>query len=106
MVDNEYWNKIITNLTDKAKANWAAHAIASNIEILEEILSRVDKQKFIKNCLICYSVDFSAQPYLDEILNHFSVKELIYSYKDLDNKPIQTAGALMWLLEDKDPEFK
>lgn len=106
MVNNQYWKNIINSLTDGNKANWAAHVLYSNIETIDEILSFVSKEILIKNCLFCYSVDFSAQPYLDEVLSHFSLKELINAYKKLDKKPIQTAGALMWLLEDKDPEFK
>lgn len=106
MVDSTYWNNIVDNLTDEKQANWAAHVLSSNIEIIDEILSFVNKETLIKNCLFCYSVDFSAQPYLDEILSHFSLKELVSAYKKLEKKPIQTAGALMWLLEDIDPEFK
>lgn len=106
MIDKIYWKNVINKLTDENTANWAAHVLSANIEIIDEILSVMDKENLIKNCLSCYSVDFSSQPYLDEILSHFSMQELIYAYKKLETKPIQTAGALMWLLEDKDPEFK
>ena len=105
MIDKAYWKDVVLQLTNKEKANWAAHVIATNREILQEILRAIGREKVIANCLLCYSVDFTAQPYLDEILSGFSIKELINVYKKLDNKPLQTAGALMWLLEDIDPEF-
>ena|GEM_PF-3106087 len=79
--------------------------LASNLECIEEIASIIGKENFIKNCLLCYSVDFSAQPDLDEALCHFSLHELVSAYKKLDLKPIETAGALMWLLEELDPTF-
>jgi hypothetical protein len=106
MLDKVYWETVVNNLTSPEKANWAAHALASNLEILDEILISISRDKIITNSLLCYSVDFTAQPYLDEILSSFSIKELIKAYKKLDKKPLQTAGALMWLLEDFDPEFK
>lgn len=106
MVDNNYWEKIVAQLNGKKKANWAAHVLASNVEVLDEILVIVDKETIIRNCLFCYSVDFSAQPYLDEILTQFSISELLSAYKKLEKKPIGTAGALMWLLEDIDSKFK
>ena len=105
MIDKTYWEDVVLQLTIQEKANWAAHVVAANREILEEILHAVGREKVITNCLLCYSVDFTAQPYLDEILSGFSIKELIEVYKKLDKKPLQTAGALMWLLEDIDPEF-
>jgi len=105
MADKAYWEDVVSKLISKQKANWAAHVIATNIEILEEILHAVGREKLISNCLLCYSFDFSAQPYLDEILSGFSIKELVNVYKKLNKKPLQTAGALMWLLEDIDPEF-
>jgi len=105
MIDKTYWEDVVLKLTTKEKANWAAHVVVTNREILDDILYSVGREKLIANCLLCYSVDFSAQPYLDEILSSFSIKELIHVYKKLDKKPLQTAGALMWLLEDIDPEF-
>ena len=105
MIDKDYWNSAINKLTNAEKANWAAHVIASNSEVLDEVVLAVGKDKLISNCLLCYNVDFSAQPYLDEILTHFSIKDLISAYKKLEVKPIKTAGALMWILEDLDPEF-
>jgi hypothetical protein len=105
MLDKVYWEGIVDNLISPEKANWAAHVIATNREILDEILLAIGREKIIANCLLCYSVDFTAQPYLDEILSSFSIKELINVYKKLEKKPLQTAGALMWLLEDVDPEF-
>ena len=105
MIDKTYWEDVVAKLTSKEKANWAAHTLATNIEILEEILNSIGREKIIANCLSCYSIDLSAQPYLDEILSDFTIKELISVYKTLDKKPLQTAGALMWLLEDIDPEF-
>jgi hypothetical protein len=105
MVDKTYWESVINDLLNPEKANEAAHVVASNIEILDKLLLIVDRDKIIANCLLCYSVDFTAQPYLDEILSAFSIKELINSYKKLEKKPLQTAGALMWHLEDIDPEF-
>jgi hypothetical protein len=106
MLDNTYWKNIIASLGDKDKANWAAHVLSTNIDQINELVQVVDKETFIKNCLICYSIDFSAQPYLDQLLTNFSIEELIQAYKKLEKKPIQTAGALMWLLEDIDPDFK
>ncbi|MBV9575989.1 MAG: hypothetical protein JO149_05150 [Gammaproteobacteria bacterium] len=105
MIDKTYWEEAVLKLTTNEKANWAAHVLATNREILDEILLAVGREKVIANCLLCYSVDFTAQPYLDEILSGFSIKELISIYKKLDKKPLQTAGALMWLLEDIDPQF-
>jgi hypothetical protein len=105
MLDRTYWKSIVNDLISPEKANWAAHVIASNYEILDEILLSIGRDKIIANCLLCYSVDFTAQPYLDEILSRFSIKELINTYKMLEKKPLQTAGALMWFLEDIDPEF-
>jgi len=105
MLDKIYWEVVVNNLINPEKANWAAHVIASNCEILDEIFLVIGQDKIIAKCLLCYSVDFSAQPYLDEILSKFSIKELINVYKKLDKKPLQTAGALMWLFEDIDPEF-
>jgi hypothetical protein len=106
MGDTTYWESIINDLTNETKASWAAHVLASNIEVIDEILFSIGKEIFIKKCLLCYSIDFSAQPYLDEVLTYFSVQELVSAYKKLEKKPIQTAGALMWLLEDIDPLFK
>lgn len=106
MIDKAYWEDVVSRLITKEKANWAAHVISTNLETLKEISLTIGRDKLIANCLLCYSVDFSAQPYLDEILSSFSIKELIDVYKKLDKKPIETAGGLMWLLEDKDPEFK
>lgn len=106
MVDKTYWESVVIKLANKEKANWAAHALSTNLENLEEILRAVGKEKLIASCLLCYSIDFTAQPYLDEILSSFTIKELVGVYKNLDERPIQTAGALMWLLEDMDPEFK
>ncbi len=101
-----YWENIVNQLLNKDKANWAAHVLSTNIEIFSEIIEEVDQQKIIKNCLRCYEVDFSAQPYLDEVLLQFSVVSLINVYKQLEQKPIEVAGALMWLLEDIDPNFE
>lgn len=106
MINKTYWEDVVSKLIIKEEANWAAHVIATNHKILEEILRAVGREKIIENCLLCYSVDFTAQPSLDEILSSFSIKELINAYKNLNKKPLQTAGALMWLLEDIDPEFK
>jgi hypothetical protein len=106
MIDKVYWQNVVNKLNNENEANWAAHVLASNIEIIDDILSIIGKETFIKSCLLCYSVDFSTQPYLDEILSQFSWQELIEAYKELDKKPIKTAGALMWLLEDIDPGFK
>lgn len=106
MVDITYWQGVINKLIDESEANWAAHVLSSNIDEIKEISNATGKEAFIKNCLICYDIDFSAQPYLDEVLSQFSPQELISVYKKLDKKPIQTAGALMWILEDIDPEFK
>lgn len=105
MIDKTYWENVVNDLISPEKANWAAHVVASNHEILDEILSIIGQEKIIANCLLCYSVDFSAQPYLDVILSNFSIRDLINVYKKLESKPLQTAGALMWLLEDIDPEF-
>jgi hypothetical protein len=105
MLDKSYWKDVISGLAIKEKASWAAHVLAANCEILDEILLALGKEKVISNCLYCYSVDFTAQPYLDEVLSNFSVKELVSVYKKLDKKPLETAGALMWLLEDIDPSF-
>lgn len=106
MLDKNYWEDVIRKLADKEKANWAAHTISANLENLEEILQVAGREKVIAACLSCYSIDFTAQPYLDEILTNFTIKDLVSVYKKLDKRPIQTAGALMWLLEDIDPEFK
>lgn len=106
MFDKIYWEDIVKKLTEKENANWAAHVLSSNIEDLDEIAGLVGRKKFITGCLLCYNVDFTAQPYLDEILGNFTIKELVNVYKKLDEKPLYTAGALMWLLEDIDPEFK
>jgi|GEM_PF-2965796 len=106
MENVNYWQQIVDKLTDKHEANWAAHVLASNVELIKEISSIIGKENFIKNCLLCYSVDFSAQPDLDEVLCHFSLHELVSAYRKLDIKPIETAGALMWLLEELDPTFK
>lgn len=106
MLDKAYWETVVNNLISPEKANWAAHVIASNLEILDEILVTIGRDKIVANCLLCYSVDFTAQPYLDEILSNFSIKELVNAYKKLNKKPLETAGTLMWLLEDIDPEFK
>lgn len=105
MLDKTYWEDVVNNLINSEKANWAAHVMASNREILEEISLTIGRDKIIANCLLCYSVDFTAQPYLDVVLTTFSLKELINTYKKLETKPLQTAGALMWLLEDIDPGF-
>lgn len=104
--NNIYWEKIIEKLVDKNEAGWAAHVLSSNIEILDEILLTIDKELLIKNCLLCYSINLSAQPDLDEILSKFTIKELIDAYKRLKERPLETAGALTWLLEDIDPQFK
>lgn len=105
MMNNTYWKDLVSQLTNREEANWAAHVIASNYEVLEEILLISGREKVIQNCLLCYSVDFTAQPYLDKILSSFTIKELVKAYRRLDKKPLKTAGALMWLLEDIDPEF-
>jgi hypothetical protein len=106
MLDKNYWEDVVKKLTDAERANWAAHAISTNLENLKEILRVAGRENVIAACLTCYSIYFTAQPYLDEILDNFTVKELIGVYKKLGERPIQTAGALMWLLEDIDPEFK
>ncbi len=106
MVNKTYWVDIVNKLIEKDKAIWAAHVLSTNIEILDEILSMVNKELFIKNCLRCYNIASAAQSDLNEVLSNFSIQELINAYKQLDKKPIQIAGALMWLLEDIDPEFK
>lgn len=106
MVNPTYWKKVINKLTEKNESTWAAHVLSSNTEVLDEIVSIVGKDMLIKNCLLSYSIDLTAQPNLDEVLSHFSIPELIEVYKKLDKKPIETAGALMWLLENIDPEFK
>jgi len=87
-------------------ANWAAHVLSSNLELFDEIVAAVGKRKLIKNCLMSYAIDFSAQPYMDEFLSKFAIADLIAGYKTLEKKPIEIAGALMWILEDIDPEFK
>ncbi len=101
-----YWNDIVNKLTDKNNANWAAHVLASNIEVFNAILPFINKEILIKNCLLCYSISLSAQTDLDAVFSQFSIKELVDAYKKLDKKPIETAGAFMWLLEDLDPQFK
>jgi len=106
MVNTLYWKEIVNDLIDKENACLAAHVLSSNIDCLEDILRIVDKDILIKNCLLSYSVAISAQPDLDEVLTQFSLPELVNVYKKLDTKPMQTAAALMWLLEDIDPEFK
>lgn len=105
MLDKSYWQDIVNRLVDKDRSLWAAHVFAENSERLDEILSVVDKEKLIKNCLLSYDIDFSTQPYLNEILKQFTIYDLIDAYKKLEKKSIQTAGALMWLLEDLDPKF-
>lgn len=106
MIDKTYWLDVVSKLKEESKAVWAAQVLSSNIEILDELLPIIGRKSLIKNCLLCYSITLSAQPYLDEVLSNFSIKELIHVYKNLEKKPIQTAGATMWLLEDIDPEFK
>lgn len=106
MVNRVYWKSIVNKLTEENESAWAAHILSSNSELLDEIILMVGKDTLIKNCLLCYSLSLSAQPDLDEVLSHFSMRELVEVYKKLDKKPIETAGALMWLLEDIDPEFK
>jgi len=49
-------------VVDKNTANWAAHVLWTNIKVIDEILSVINKETLIKNCLTCYSVDFSSQP--------------------------------------------
>lgn len=102
---NEYWRNVVHKLTEKKEAAWATHALVSNLDIIDEIIKIVGKKLFLKNCLLCYDIDFLAQPDLDQILSSFSLKELIDAYKSLDKKSIQVAGAVMWLLEEKDPKF-
>lgn len=106
MANKTYWIDIVNKLIEEDNAIWAAHVLSSNIEIFDEILSMVNKGLLIKNCLLCYSVALAAQADLDDVLSQFSIQELVNAYKQLDKKPIQTAGGLMWLLEDIDPEFK
>lgn len=105
MVDKAYWNKIVDTLITKEKANWVAHVLSTNIEVLDEIIDAVGKEKLIKNCLVSYSIDFSVQTDMDAFLMKFSIHELVAGYKTLEKKPIEIAGALMWILEDLDPEF-
>ena len=56
MIDKAYWKDVVLQLTNKEKANWAAHVIATNREILQEILRAIGREKVIANCLLCYSV--------------------------------------------------
>lgn len=100
-----YWKKNLVNLIQEDKASMAAHVLASNLEKIDFITSCVGKEKLIQNCLLCYDIDFSAQPYIDSILSNFTSNELIQAYKQLSTKPLKTAGALMWLLEDINPNF-
>jgi hypothetical protein len=106
MANQAYWKNVVNKLIEKSESARAAHILSSNSELLDEIVSMVGKDILIKNCLLCYSIALSAQPDLDEVLSRFSIRELVEVYKKLHKKPIETAGALMWLLEDIDPEFK
>ena len=105
-MQKKYWKEVVNKLLKKDEASWAAHVLSTNVELLDDILEVINKEILIKNCLCCYAIDFSAQPYLDEILMEFPVSDLIRVYKALEEKPLEIAGALMWLLEDIDPEFK
>ena len=76
MIAKIYWLDIVSKLKEESKAVCAAQVLSSNIEIFDELLPIIGKESLIKNCLLCYSITLSAQPYLDEVHSNFSIKEL------------------------------
>ena len=87
----EYWATQIRKLKDPETAKWGAQVFSfglgkgRNIEKtnLGEALKYISRSDLIEATLLAF-IDWSAQPYCDEILWYFEPDEIVDAYKNLD----------------------
>ena len=107
-----YWREIVEQLSQPQKMNWAAHVLATGLSEddgqsetnLKAAIEATNKETVIKSTLQAYQ-DWSAQPYCDQILTVFDLREVIKVYNSLDQPSENTIKGATFLVEELAPEM-